>query len=132
MAPLQYYWPINGLGDSGSYLHRNAWQVNTKGGPTKHVRQNAILGGLSIGQFPWYRHRGDHLPAWSHHPHNLGHSSGTFEYTLQSALSYQHWVALALTQSTRRKNYTRVDDTCISHTFFNRTLFIVKYSGNIF
>jgi len=50
MAPLQYYWPIIGLGDGDSYLHRQDWQVNTKDSPTKQVRQEAILGGLSIGQ----------------------------------------------------------------------------------
>jgi len=49
-ATLQYYWPIIGLGGGGSSLHRQDWQLNTKGGPTKQVRQDAILGGLSIGQ----------------------------------------------------------------------------------
>ena len=50
MAPLKYYWPIIGLGDVDSDLHRRDWQVNTIDGPTKLVRQDAILGGLSIGQ----------------------------------------------------------------------------------
>jgi len=35
-------------GDSD--LHRHDWQVNTIDGPAKLVRQDAILGGLSIGQ----------------------------------------------------------------------------------
>jgi len=47
----EYYWPIIGLGDGGSYLHRQDWQVNTKESLTKQGRQDAILGGLSIGQF---------------------------------------------------------------------------------
>jgi len=38
------------LGACDSDLHRHDWQVNTKDGPTKLVRQDAILGGLSIGQ----------------------------------------------------------------------------------
>ena len=42
--------PIIGLGDGDSDLHRYDWQVNTIDGPTKLVRQDAILGGLSIGQ----------------------------------------------------------------------------------
>jgi len=39
-----------GLGDGDIDLHRHDWQVNIKDGPTKLVRQDAILGGLSIGQ----------------------------------------------------------------------------------
>jgi len=39
-----------GLGDGDRDLHRQDWQVNTIDGPTKLVRQDAILGGLSIGQ----------------------------------------------------------------------------------
>ena len=38
------------LGDGDSDLHRHDWQMNTIDGPTKLVRQDAILGGLSIGQ----------------------------------------------------------------------------------
>jgi len=38
------------IGDGDSDFHRHDWQVNTIDGPTKLVRQDAILGGLSIGQ----------------------------------------------------------------------------------
>ena len=38
------------IGDGDSDLHRHDWQVNTIVGPTKLVRQDAIVGGLSIGQ----------------------------------------------------------------------------------
>jgi len=44
-----------GLGDSDSGLHRHDWQVNTKDGPTKLVPQDAMLGGLSIGQIQMCR-----------------------------------------------------------------------------
>jgi len=47
---LHCHWPIIGLGDGDSDLHRNDWQVNTIDCPTKLVRQDAILGALSIGQ----------------------------------------------------------------------------------
>ena len=47
---LYYNGPIIGLGDGDSDLHRHDWQVNTKDGPTKLVRQDAILGGLLIGK----------------------------------------------------------------------------------
>ena len=43
--------PIIELGDGDIDLHTHDWQVNTINGPTKLVRQDAILGGLSIGQF---------------------------------------------------------------------------------
>ena len=39
-----------GLGDGDSDLNKQDWQVNTIDGPTKLVCQDAILGGLSIGQ----------------------------------------------------------------------------------
>jgi len=39
-----------GLGDGDSDLHRYDWKVNKIDGPTKLVRQDAILGGLSIGE----------------------------------------------------------------------------------
>jgi len=39
-----------GLSDGDSGLHRHDWQVNTIDGPTKLVRQGAIVGALSIGQ----------------------------------------------------------------------------------
>jgi len=42
------------IGDGDSDLHRHDWQVNTIDGPTKLVRQDAILGVLSIGQFMGY------------------------------------------------------------------------------
>jgi len=45
------FWPIIGLGDSDSGLHRHDLQVNTIDGPTKLVRPDAILGGLSMGHF---------------------------------------------------------------------------------
>jgi len=45
-----YHWPIIGLGDGDSDLHRHDWQMNTIDGQTKLVRQDTILGGLSIGQ----------------------------------------------------------------------------------
>jgi len=41
---------IIGLGDGDSDLNKQDWQVNTINGPTKLVRRDAILGGLSIGQ----------------------------------------------------------------------------------
>jgi len=43
-----------GLGDGDSDLHRHDWQVNIIDGQTKLVRQDAILGGMSIGHFPAY------------------------------------------------------------------------------
>jgi len=51
IVALKYYWTIIRLGDGGSYFRKQVWQVNTKDSPTKQVRQDAILGGLSIGQF---------------------------------------------------------------------------------
>jgi len=54
IALLYYYWRIigqgDGDGDGDSDLHSHDWQVNTIDGPTKLVRQDAILGGLLIGQ----------------------------------------------------------------------------------
>jgi len=47
---LKYYLPIIILGDISRYLHMLDWQVNTKNCPTNQVCQDAILGGLSIGQ----------------------------------------------------------------------------------
>jgi len=40
---------IIGLCGGGNSLHNQDWQVNTKKSQTKQVRQDAILGVLSIG-----------------------------------------------------------------------------------
>ena len=46
ITDLTYYL----LGDGDSNLLRHDWQVNTIDGPTKLVHQDAILGGVSMGQ----------------------------------------------------------------------------------
>jgi len=50
-------------------LYRHDWQVNTIDVPTKLVRQDTILGGLSIGQFGnywiWGHKRNYTHPVWS-------------------------------------------------------------------
>jgi len=49
IAPLTYYWPINGLGGGGSYLHRQDWQVNTRAGSAR--RHFGRANDRSIGRY---------------------------------------------------------------------------------
>ena len=51
IAPLQYYWPIIGQGDGGSYLRSQDWQVNTKGSPTKQVRKTPFGGSVDRSMY---------------------------------------------------------------------------------
>jgi len=88
--------------------YRHDWQVNTIDGPSKLVRQDAILGGLSIGQL-YMGGNNVVLFCKSHNQFKTGQPSYDIcrylpHWNLPGDTCHMHWARTHTTQTWRRQN----------------------------